>query len=180
MDQLKVLHRPSIYGFVSHCSWLSCLETITARVTLLTWPQAAEQHLNARFLVDVLHMTVIISEKRGDVSQQHIPPQILGRPLHEEDSLIAREEFVKAIDSFNRDHTLRMNAQHLKTKAEATVAAGDHRTKLCKDWRSGARKQRLDGDLQIAILLHSTGFTSDLVHLQVFCGSSHKSSACRS
>lgn len=62
-------------------------------------------------------MAVIISEKRGDATQQHIAPQILGRPLQGEDSLIA-------IDRFNRDHTLRMNAQHLKTKAEEAVAAG--------------------------------------------------------
>ncbi|OAE29226.1 hypothetical protein AXG93_3020s1010 [Marchantia polymorpha subsp. ruderalis] len=154
--------------------WLSFLKTITSGVPVLTWPQAAEQHLNARCLVDVLHMAVIISEKRGDATQQHIAPQILGRPLQEKDSLIAREEFVEAIDRFNRDHTLKMNAQHLKTKAEAAV----DRTKLCKlckGWRSGSRKQRLDGDMQIASLLYSTEYTSDLVHLQVFCGSSHRS-----
>ncbi|KAG6556386.1 hypothetical protein Mapa_002329 [Marchantia paleacea] len=124
IDQVKALHHPSLCGFVSHCGWLSCLETITAGMPVLTWPQSAEQHLNARYLVDVLHMAVIISEKRGDASQQHIAPEILGRPLEEEDSLITREEFMEAIDRLNRDHTLRVNAQQLKKKAEAAVAVG--------------------------------------------------------
>ncbi|BBN09352.1 protein MpUGT21 [Marchantia polymorpha subsp. ruderalis] len=54
IDQLKVLHHPSLCGFVSHCSCLSFLKTITSCVQVLTWPQAAEQHLNARFVNSIL------------------------------------------------------------------------------------------------------------------------------
>ncbi|TVU11691.1 hypothetical protein EJB05_45292, partial [Eragrostis curvula] len=54
INQLGVLSHKSIKGFFSHCGWNSVLESISMGVPILAFPMAAEQKLNAKFVVDVL------------------------------------------------------------------------------------------------------------------------------
>ncbi|KAK3128937.1 hypothetical protein QOZ80_6BG0468510 [Eleusine coracana subsp. coracana] len=54
INQLGVLSHKSIEGFFSHCGWNSVLESISMGVPILAFPMAAEQKLNAKFVVDVL------------------------------------------------------------------------------------------------------------------------------
>ncbi|KAJ6820744.1 putative UDP-glycosyltransferase 90A1 [Iris pallida] len=53
VDQLEILRHGSVRGFVSHCGWNSVTESVCAGVPMLAWPMIAEQHLNAKFVVDV-------------------------------------------------------------------------------------------------------------------------------
>ncbi|EMS57453.1 UDP-glycosyltransferase 90A1 [Triticum urartu] len=56
INQLGVLGHKSVKGFFTHCGWNSVLESITMGVPILAFPMAAEQKLNAKFVVDVIHM----------------------------------------------------------------------------------------------------------------------------
>ncbi|KAI3684534.1 hypothetical protein L6452_33758 [Arctium lappa] len=56
VDQVEVLNHESVQGFLSHCGWNSMLETICAGVPVLAMPFMAEQHLNARLVVEEIGM----------------------------------------------------------------------------------------------------------------------------
>uniref|UniRef100_A0A0D9WRN4 Glycosyltransferase n=1 Tax=Leersia perrieri TaxID=77586 RepID=A0A0D9WRN4_9ORYZ len=54
VPQRSVLAHESVGGFVSHCGWNSTLESLVAGKPVLAWPMIAEQHLNAKYVVDVV------------------------------------------------------------------------------------------------------------------------------
>ncbi|CAD6339570.1 unnamed protein product [Miscanthus lutarioriparius] len=54
VNQLGVLRHKAIKGFFSHCGWNSVTESISMGVQILAFPLAAEQTMNAKFVVDVL------------------------------------------------------------------------------------------------------------------------------
>ncbi|GAA0151177.1 glycosyltransferase [Lithospermum erythrorhizon] len=58
--QLAVLSHPAVGGFVSHCGWNSTLESVWCGVPMATWPQYAEQQMNAFQLVKDLGLAVEI------------------------------------------------------------------------------------------------------------------------
>jgi hypothetical protein len=68
IDQLGVLRHKAIKGFFSHCGWNSVTESISMGVPILAFPLAAEQKMNAKFVVDVLGagLRVWPSNRGGD------------------------------------------------------------------------------------------------------------------
>ncbi|KAF6157358.1 hypothetical protein GIB67_004296 [Kingdonia uniflora] len=67
VDQVAILSHQSVSGFMSHCGWNSAMESICAAVPILAWPMMAEQHLNARMLVEELGVGVPVLTKNGSV-----------------------------------------------------------------------------------------------------------------
>ncbi|KAK4485460.1 hypothetical protein RD792_008101 [Penstemon davidsonii] len=60
--QIEILAHESIGGFMSHCGWNSCLESITMGVPIAALPMHSDQPLNALFLTEVLKIGVIVRE----------------------------------------------------------------------------------------------------------------------
>jgi hypothetical protein len=60
IDQLGVLRHEAVKGFFSHCGWNSVMESISMGVSILAYPMAAEQKLNAKFVADVLGVGIRI------------------------------------------------------------------------------------------------------------------------
>jgi len=70
IDQLGILSHQAIKGFFSHCGWNSVMESISMGVPILTYPIAAEQKLNAKFVVDVLQVGIRIWPSKREDSEQ--------------------------------------------------------------------------------------------------------------
>ncbi|VFQ91146.1 unnamed protein product [Cuscuta campestris] len=52
--QLEILGHPATGGFVSHCGWNSCMESISMGVPVAAWPMHSDQPRNATLLTQVL------------------------------------------------------------------------------------------------------------------------------
>ncbi|XP_044959114.1 UDP-glycosyltransferase 90A1-like [Hordeum vulgare subsp. vulgare] len=86
INQLGVLSHKSVKGFFTHCGWNSVLESIAMGVPILAFPMAAEQKLNAKFVVDVIHMGLRVwpkedADKEGGGLVVSGDVQVLAREL---------------------------------------------------------------------------------------------------
>lgn len=66
INQMGVLSHKSTKGFFSHCGWNSVLESISMGVPMLAFPMAAEQKLNAKFVVDELQVGLRVWPTKGE------------------------------------------------------------------------------------------------------------------
>ncbi|XP_030495295.2 zeatin O-glucosyltransferase [Cannabis sativa] len=62
VSQVEILRHKSIGGFMSHCGWNSCVESISMGVPLATWPLHSDQPINALFITQVLKVGVAVME----------------------------------------------------------------------------------------------------------------------
>ncbi|KAK9195349.1 hypothetical protein WN943_003470 [Citrus x changshan-huyou] len=86
--QVLILSHPSIGGFLTHCSWNSSLEGISAGVPLITWPLYGDQFWNEKLIVQVLNIGVRIGvEVPLDFGEEE-----------EIGVLVKKEDVVKAIN----------------------------------------------------------------------------------
>ncbi|PKA55905.1 Hydroquinone glucosyltransferase [Apostasia shenzhenica] len=53
VPQAKILAHAAVGGFLSHCGWNSCLESIVNGVPMIAWPLNAEQPMNALMLTEM-------------------------------------------------------------------------------------------------------------------------------
>ncbi|KAF3446499.1 hypothetical protein FNV43_RR11678 [Rhamnella rubrinervis] len=67
VDQKWILAHKAIGGFLSHCRWNSTLESLANGVPILAWPMQAEQHLNAKYLVEELKIGLRVPNFKRDV-----------------------------------------------------------------------------------------------------------------
>lgn len=60
--QLEILGHPSTGGFMSHCGWNSCMESITMGVPIAAWPMHSDQPRNTVLITKVLKMGIVVKE----------------------------------------------------------------------------------------------------------------------
>ncbi|WOH02374.1 hypothetical protein DCAR_0521763 [Daucus carota subsp. sativus] len=60
--QLEILAHASTGGFMSHCGWNSCMESITMEVPIATWPMHSDQPHNALLVTEVLKIGVVVKD----------------------------------------------------------------------------------------------------------------------
>ncbi|KAK4343262.1 hypothetical protein RND71_036356 [Anisodus tanguticus] len=60
VPQLEILEHSSTGGFLSHCGWNSCLESISMGVPIAAWPNNADQPYNAVFVTNVLKIGISV------------------------------------------------------------------------------------------------------------------------
>ncbi|KAL2923544.1 Zeatin O-glucosyltransferase [Bienertia sinuspersici] len=60
--QLEVLAHSSVGGFMSHCGWNSCIESISMGVAIAAWPMHSEQPRNAVLVTDVLRIGTLVRD----------------------------------------------------------------------------------------------------------------------
>ncbi|KAK6796948.1 hypothetical protein RDI58_004649 [Solanum bulbocastanum] len=82
VDQREILNHGSVQGFLSHCGWNSVLESICAKVPILAWPMMADQHLNARMVVEVIKIGIKVETRDGSV-RGFVKCEGLEKPIRE-------------------------------------------------------------------------------------------------
>ncbi|PON76746.1 UDP-glucuronosyl/UDP-glucosyltransferase [Trema orientale] len=105
-SQLLILNHRAVGGFLNHCGWNSMLEASGAGVTrILGWPMEADQHVNAKLLVEL----------RGVVKRVCEGGEAVPDP----------DELAKEIAELMKgDAPERMRAKEWGEKALAAVSAG--------------------------------------------------------
>nr|AKA44596.1 UGTPg36 [Panax ginseng] len=58
--QLEILAHPSTAGFMSHCGWNSCMESITMGVPILAWPMHSDQPRNTVLITKLLRIGLVV------------------------------------------------------------------------------------------------------------------------
>ncbi|KAK4375899.1 hypothetical protein RND71_006576 [Anisodus tanguticus] len=114
--QLEILAHKSTGGFMSHCGWNSCMESISMGVPIATWPMQFDQPRNAIFVTDVLKIGVIVKnwENRDDII----------------DSTTIKNAVEKLMASTN-GHEMRMRAIEFGKKVrESLKNGGDHQKEM--------------------------------------------------
>ncbi|GJN38724.1 hypothetical protein PR202_gb27792 [Eleusine coracana subsp. coracana] len=70
VPQRSVLAHKAVGGFVSHCGWNSVMESLVAGKPILAWPMIAEQHLNAKHVVDIIGAGIRMDAKKDGVVER--------------------------------------------------------------------------------------------------------------
>ncbi|XP_047312920.1 zeatin O-glucosyltransferase-like [Impatiens glandulifera] len=112
--QLGILRHPSVGGFMSHCGWNSCLESLTMGVPLATWPMHSDQPHNALLITHILKVGV----------------QVMG--WGERDQLVTSSAIKKSIENLmasSEGHEIRTRAEELGRAIRQSVE-GDHHGEL--------------------------------------------------
>ncbi|XP_028125772.1 zeatin O-glucosyltransferase-like [Camellia sinensis] len=60
--QLQILGHPSTGGFMSHCGWNSCLDSISMGVPIATWPMNFDQPINAFLVTNILKVSIPVNQ----------------------------------------------------------------------------------------------------------------------
>ncbi|GER25851.1 UDP-glucose glucosyltransferase [Striga asiatica] len=60
--QLEILGHPSVGGFMSHCGWNSCMESMSLGVPIIAWPMHSDQPRNAILLTNLLKIGIQITD----------------------------------------------------------------------------------------------------------------------
>ena len=54
VPQVEILGHSSIGGFMNHCGWSSCMESVSMGVPMIAWPMHSDQPRNAMLVTEVL------------------------------------------------------------------------------------------------------------------------------
>ncbi|KAL8260537.1 hypothetical protein R6Q59_028490 [Mikania micrantha] len=60
--QLDILAHPSIGGFMSHCGWNSCVESMSMGVPIAAWPMHSDQPNNAVLVTKLLKVGIVVKD----------------------------------------------------------------------------------------------------------------------
>ncbi|XP_062117840.1 zeatin O-xylosyltransferase-like [Humulus lupulus] len=62
VPQFEILGHPSTGGFMSHCGWNSCLESMGLGVPLIAWPMHSDQPMNAALVTEFVKVGLAVEE----------------------------------------------------------------------------------------------------------------------
>ncbi|KAL5546352.1 hypothetical protein UlMin_006039 [Ulmus minor] len=68
--QLEILAHSSTGGFLSHCGWNSCMESITMGVPIGAWPMHSDQPRNTVLMTKLLKVGIVVREweRRNEIA----------------------------------------------------------------------------------------------------------------
>ncbi|ESW17580.1 hypothetical protein PHAVU_007G251000 [Phaseolus vulgaris] len=102
--QMEILSHSSTGGFMSHCGWNSCLESLTRGVPMATWAMHSDQPRNAVLVTDVLKVGLIVKdwEQRKSLVSASVIENAVRRLMETKEGDEIRKRAVKLKDEIHR------------------------------------------------------------------------------
>ncbi|XP_006355035.1 zeatin O-xylosyltransferase-like [Solanum tuberosum] len=91
--QPEILAHSSTSGFMSHCDWNSCLESITMGVSIAAWPMHSDQPINGFLVTDILKIGLLVRDwgKREDVVSAFTIENVVRKLMASEEGNLIRK-----------------------------------------------------------------------------------------
>lgn len=83
--QLEILSHESVGGFMSHCGWNSCFESLTMGVPIAAWPIHSDQPINAIFLTEILRVGIRVRVWNEDLVKAKDVQRVVERLMGSEE-----------------------------------------------------------------------------------------------
>ncbi|KAL2483066.1 UDP-glycosyltransferase 74D1 [Forsythia ovata] len=85
--QPEILAHPSTGGFMSHCGWNSCIESITMGVPIAAWPMHSDQPRNSVLITEILKTGLLLREwgQRGELVKASTIENVVKRLMASEE-----------------------------------------------------------------------------------------------
>ncbi|XP_044467853.1 UDP-glycosyltransferase 83A1-like [Mangifera indica] len=112
--QQKVLIRPSIACFFSHCGWNSTMEGVSNGLPFLCWPYFGDQFINQSYICDIWKVGLKFNRKEGKI--------------------ITREEIKTKVDQVLSNENFRARASDLQEMTLRSVKEGGLSDKTSKEF----------------------------------------------
>ncbi|CAA3013115.1 zeatin O-glucosyltransferase-like [Olea europaea subsp. europaea] len=92
--QPEILAHPSTGGFMSHCGWNSCIESITMGVPIAAWPMHSDQPRNAMFMTDMLKIGILVREwtQHGELVKASMIENVVRRLMASDEGIEIRKK----------------------------------------------------------------------------------------
>ncbi|XP_015167610.1 zeatin O-xylosyltransferase-like [Solanum tuberosum] len=100
--QPEILAHSSTGGYMSHCDWNSCLESITMGVPIAAWPMHTDQPINGFLVTEILKIGLLVRDwgKREEVVSASTIENVVRKLMASEEGNVIRkraEEFGEAV-----------------------------------------------------------------------------------
>ncbi|KAL3533738.1 hypothetical protein ACH5RR_007259 [Cinchona calisaya] len=116
--QLKILGHFATGGFMSHCGWNSCMESISMGVPIAAWPMHSDQPRNAVLITKLLKVGLMVKEWDCRDHEQLVTSSVI-------------EKAVRMLMAAEVGHLMRKRAAEMATVVQRSVAeGGDTRMEL--------------------------------------------------
>ncbi|KAK7344989.1 hypothetical protein VNO77_15314 [Canavalia gladiata] len=102
--QLEILSHPSTGGFMSHCGWNSCIESITMGVPIAAWPMHSDQPRNTVLITEVLKVGLVVKDwaQRDELVTASVIESAVKRLMETKEGDEMRERATKLKNAIHR------------------------------------------------------------------------------
>ncbi|GFQ08796.1 zeatin o-glucosyltransferase [Phtheirospermum japonicum] len=103
--QVEILAHKSTGGFMSHCGWNSCFESLMMGVPILAWPMHSDQPLNAFFVADILKTGLFVRkwEEREKLVKASVIKDVVERLMAMEEGVEIRKRAAEISLAVNKE-----------------------------------------------------------------------------
>ncbi|KAL2466009.1 UDP-Glycosyltransferase superfamily protein [Abeliophyllum distichum] len=114
--QPEILAHPSTGGFMSHCGWNSCIESITMGVPIAAWPMHSDQPRNSVLITEIWKTGLIVRE--WGLREELVKASTI-------------ENVVRRLMALEEGNTIRKRAEELAAAVrQSTVEGGTSKVEL--------------------------------------------------
>ncbi|TMW96776.1 hypothetical protein EJD97_006799 [Solanum chilense] len=102
--QPEILAHSSTGGFMSHCGWNSCIESITTGVPIAAWPMHADQPKNGFLVTEILKIGLTVREwdKRAELVSASTVENVVRKLMASEEGDAIRKRAEELAESVRR------------------------------------------------------------------------------